>query len=385
MVAREDDVICDCEHTMTDASPRRVLITGVSGLIGRILFAHLSKNCDVIGLDQHLNPSPRYQLDNEIPVQLEELPLDRFFQCDVTDRSRLHGILREQNVRVVIHLAAVLESDTDPEKIRYVNLQGTKNILEARLSLSHSRSLIPFTRLSSSGTRTTDHRQFSDDHVRLSISRTLFFSQNERANNSIETADRERRSTVAGSSKWIGSRLLSSEDRRGRNVVGVERRTLGDCRSIWLGEHLWSAARGDVVSNCLAQSSRSVCIYRSMSRSHADRSLGNLFRRLEQSSRLARSSSREDRSRLHSRRRSFSTLESSSERILKKTRKRMFLHQRLLSLNGWMSDLLRNRCWQTEESFKWNNHQFRSTSDCCYSSISIQCSSTERERKRDKR
>ena len=121
---------------MTDASRGRVLITGVSGLIGRILFAHLSKSSDVIGLDQHLNPSPRYQLENKSPIQLEEFPLDRFFECDVTDRSRLHEILREQNVRVVIHLAAVLESDTDPEKIRYVNVQGTKNVLEARLSFS---------------------------------------------------------------------------------------------------------------------------------------------------------------------------------------------------------------------------------------------------------
>ena len=112
--------------------PSRLLITGVSGLIGRILFAHLSEHFDVIGLDQHFEPSPRYALENETNLRPEKLTGARFFQCDVTDRSRLYQILREENVGTIIHLAAVLESETDLEKIRRVNIEGAKNILDAR-------------------------------------------------------------------------------------------------------------------------------------------------------------------------------------------------------------------------------------------------------------
>lgn len=119
---------------------QRILITGVSGLVGRMLFNHLTKTYsneyDVLGLDQHMNISPRYQSTNHDQHQVETkypLPLDKVFQCDITDRAKLHQIVHEQKVVVIIHLAAVLETDPDLEKMSRVNIQGTKNVFEARM------------------------------------------------------------------------------------------------------------------------------------------------------------------------------------------------------------------------------------------------------------
>ncbi|CAF1209756.1 unnamed protein product [Rotaria sordida] len=97
---------------------QRILITGISGLIGNILFNYLMKKYstkyEIFGLDQHLNMS-----------------IDKFFQCDVTDRIKLHKIIEEQKINIIIHLAAQLENYPDIEMISHVNIDGTKNIFEA--------------------------------------------------------------------------------------------------------------------------------------------------------------------------------------------------------------------------------------------------------------
>ncbi|CAF1214950.1 unnamed protein product [Rotaria sordida] len=57
---------------------------------------------------------------------------DKFFQCDVTDRIKLHKIIEEQKINIIIHLAALLENYPDIEMISHVNIDGTKNIFEAQ-------------------------------------------------------------------------------------------------------------------------------------------------------------------------------------------------------------------------------------------------------------
>ncbi|CAF1084717.1 unnamed protein product [Rotaria sordida] len=113
---------------------QRILITGVSGLIGRILFNYLTTKYQVFGLDQHTNISPKYQLEYCDPIEAKPilpLPLDKFFQCDITDRIKLHKIIQEQKIEIIIHLAAIGETDPDIEKISRVNIEGTKNVFEA--------------------------------------------------------------------------------------------------------------------------------------------------------------------------------------------------------------------------------------------------------------
>ncbi len=108
-------------------------------MIGRILFNYLTKTYtdkyQIFGLDQHLNISSRYQTDNEKNHQVETiypLALDKFFQCDITDRIKLFQIIEEQQIEIIIHLAAVLQKHPDLDKISRVNIQGTKNVFEAR-------------------------------------------------------------------------------------------------------------------------------------------------------------------------------------------------------------------------------------------------------------
>jgi UDP-glucose 4-epimerase len=122
----------------SSSNQEHILITGVSGLMGRILFNHLTKTYpdkyQVFGVDQHMNISSRYQIQYDENRPVEPLPLssDKFFQCDITDRRKLYEIIQKQKIDIIIHLAAVLETDPDLEKISRVNIEGTKNVFEAR-------------------------------------------------------------------------------------------------------------------------------------------------------------------------------------------------------------------------------------------------------------
>lgn len=117
---------------------KRILITGVSGLIGRILFNHLtdhhSNQYEVFGLDQHTHISSRYA--NQSIESTYPLSQEKFFQCDITDRDKLHQFIANEHIEIIIHLAAVLETHPDLDYIYHVNIQGTKNVFEARRSLS---------------------------------------------------------------------------------------------------------------------------------------------------------------------------------------------------------------------------------------------------------
>src|SRR5689334_9573515 len=122
----------------SSTSPIRVLITGVSGLVGRAFFDYLTKThptkYEVFGMDLHLNISSRYRFENNNdPSKTQWSPPEhRFFQCDITDRIKVHRIVEEQQIEMIVHLAAVLEDDPDIDKITRVNIEGTRNAFEAR-------------------------------------------------------------------------------------------------------------------------------------------------------------------------------------------------------------------------------------------------------------
>ena len=128
-----------------NSNKQRILITGVSGLIGRILFNHFTKTYpekyEVFGLDQNMNISARYQAGSNKTNEIETiypLPLDKFIECDVTDRDRLFQIIEQQRIQTIIHLAALLESHPNLENISRVNIEGAKNVFEAREFFLHS-------------------------------------------------------------------------------------------------------------------------------------------------------------------------------------------------------------------------------------------------------
>jgi GDP-4-dehydro-6-deoxy-D-mannose reductase len=100
------------------------LITGIGGFLGSHLAEHL--------LDQGWEVFGTVHLDSTSidPIREKVSPLP----CDVQDRARVEGILRETRPDVVFHLAArSLPSPSweEPEATFQVNVLGTLNFLEA--------------------------------------------------------------------------------------------------------------------------------------------------------------------------------------------------------------------------------------------------------------
>ena len=92
----------------------KLLITGINGLIGRIIRKPLQESFEVYGLDV-------------IP------PFSgRIFQADISDPLQVSQVFsRLAPLRCVIHLAAQISVDTAWLPVLRVNIQGTRNIYEA--------------------------------------------------------------------------------------------------------------------------------------------------------------------------------------------------------------------------------------------------------------
>jgi nucleoside-diphosphate-sugar epimerase len=64
---------------------KKILITGAYGLIGNLVFGHLSRQperYEVFGLDRYRQPSSRIR-----PQDVTEIPTDHFYQANLTDPS----------------------------------------------------------------------------------------------------------------------------------------------------------------------------------------------------------------------------------------------------------------------------------------------------------
>ncbi len=92
----------------------KLLITGINGLIGRVIREPLQESFEVYGLDV----TPPFS--------------DRIFQADIVDHQQVSQVLSKlAPVRYVIHLAAQISVDTAWPPVLRVNIQGTRNIYEA--------------------------------------------------------------------------------------------------------------------------------------------------------------------------------------------------------------------------------------------------------------
>jgi UDP-glucose 4-epimerase len=95
-----------------------VAITGAAGYIGTRLCDELAKRGDTaaIGIDVSIPRAPASGL--------------QFRRMDVRD-PRLGEFWRETGVTAIAHLASVFDPIHDPEKMRDVNVEGTRNVLAA--------------------------------------------------------------------------------------------------------------------------------------------------------------------------------------------------------------------------------------------------------------
>ncbi len=100
----------------------RVLVTGASGFIGGILCAELLREeHDVAALVRRPGSEPAGT---------------RAAVGDLGDGARLGEILARERPRCVIHLAAEIASQRSESKVREVNVEGTRRLLDACLSLA---------------------------------------------------------------------------------------------------------------------------------------------------------------------------------------------------------------------------------------------------------
>lgn len=93
---------------------KRILITGAAGYIGKILLNTLSKDYEVTGLDL------RSDDQQNAPI----------LQGDIRDPG-LGEQMRELGITHVVHLASVLESSGDPARDYDIDVNGTRNVVEA--------------------------------------------------------------------------------------------------------------------------------------------------------------------------------------------------------------------------------------------------------------
>lgn len=127
-------------------SPKKVLITGVYGLIGSTTYLSLRSQPDqyeLYGLDLHRQLSERAPQDRVV-----DLPEDRFYQADLTDFDAIRQAVSGK--AVVVHLAA------DPqgrnwESLLNNNLKGAYHVFEACKQTGVSRIVFASTYLVSQG------------------------------------------------------------------------------------------------------------------------------------------------------------------------------------------------------------------------------------------
>jgi len=98
----------------------KVLITGSSGALGRILTNYLiSNSIAVAGID--IQESTEHYPDEYF----------RFHYCSVTDKERLKSIFNEEQPTNVVHFACSFNKIRDKAREHEVDIGGAENVLEA--------------------------------------------------------------------------------------------------------------------------------------------------------------------------------------------------------------------------------------------------------------
>ncbi|MBI3551367.1 MAG: NAD-dependent epimerase/dehydratase family protein [Elusimicrobia bacterium] len=110
---------------------KRVLVTGSSGYLGRVLVGRLLEHplvARVVGVD----------------VAASKLANPKFKQhaADIRDEFLLRSILEEEAIDTVFHLAFVMGEPKDEVRARAVNVGGTLNVLEAANKSSTVKRLV---------------------------------------------------------------------------------------------------------------------------------------------------------------------------------------------------------------------------------------------------
>lgn len=96
----------------------KILITGVYGIVGSYLCKELNKDHEIIGIGRRSSYSE----------------CDKYYSCDITDKSQLEKILLEnKDLDIIIHCAALAHNkgtDLSKERFMKVNFEATKYLVD---------------------------------------------------------------------------------------------------------------------------------------------------------------------------------------------------------------------------------------------------------------
>ena len=109
------------------AQPLKVHITGVYGLVGNIVYQHLSRRegaYDLYGSGRRQVSSQRTDDD-----AITQLPADRFRIADLSDDEAVERVL--EGMDAVLHIGAVPDPHASFDDVLESNIRGTYNVLEA--------------------------------------------------------------------------------------------------------------------------------------------------------------------------------------------------------------------------------------------------------------
>lgn len=97
----------------------KVLITGSSGLLGRMLIGHLlTADADIAGID--IIESPEFMNRQRF----------RFYNCSITDKEKLKSVFQKEQPTNVIHFACSFNKVRNKNREHEIDINGSDNILE---------------------------------------------------------------------------------------------------------------------------------------------------------------------------------------------------------------------------------------------------------------
>ncbi|MCE7988306.1 MAG: NAD-dependent epimerase/dehydratase family protein [Caldilinea sp. CFX5] len=120
---------------MRSATPLKVHITGVYGLIGNLAYEHLAAQphkYDVYGSGRRTMSSARADAES-----ITRLPDDHFMIADLADAAAMEKAITGMDA--VLHIAAVPDPGASFEDVLSSNIVGTHNVLEACRKLGVKR------------------------------------------------------------------------------------------------------------------------------------------------------------------------------------------------------------------------------------------------------
>ena len=113
----------------------KYFITGYKGQLGYDLVRELSKRGE---LDIVVSDLGELESINEKSLELKELTNIEYKSLDITDKNQVNKVIEEVKPDVIIHCAAWTAVDKAEEledKVRSVNVEGTKNITDASIAV----------------------------------------------------------------------------------------------------------------------------------------------------------------------------------------------------------------------------------------------------------